>query len=426
MSSEIAIKVENLSKHYQIYNKPSDRLKQFFFQNKKLYKDFAALEKVTFTLPKGDILGVVGKNGSGKSTLLQMICGTVTPSSGTVNVSGRIAALLELGAGFNMEFTGHENIFLYASILGVSKPEIEALYDDIVAFSELGVFIFQPVKTYSSGMYVRLAFSIAVCVRPEILVIDEALSVGDGAFSRKSFNRIMDLKEQGKTILFCSHNMYQVESLCSKAIWLDHGEVKLYEAAADVVAEYNQFLDKKTEPHPSANCMESAHNSPTDKKAMQLSSDELQGTIKSTNIINIKSNRILNVRVEIDNLKEQKIATSRQSNFNVKIDFQSDINEDTPVIAICFLNDEAKCIASSGTHVDQLLITRDEKGLSSIEISYPQLPLLKGNYYIDIYLMGNDGIYIYEHNYKVYEFKVIQNDLEQGVVSMPHQWNNFK
>lgn len=197
-----------------------------FFLLKKYGRKHIALEPVSIEIKKGEVLGVIGTNGSGKSTLMQLICGVLEPSSGRVQTNGRIAALLELGAGFNPDFTGRENIFLNAAILGLSHQESNKKIDEIIKFSGVEKFIDQPVKTYSSGMYVRLAFSVATSVDPDILVIDEALSVGDGAFARKSFDRIMSLKQKGCTIVFCSHSIYQVEALCQRVLWLDKGKLQ--------------------------------------------------------------------------------------------------------------------------------------------------------------------------------------------------------
>ncbi|MGZ8193237.1 MAG: ABC transporter ATP-binding protein [Methylobacter sp.] len=192
MSAEPAIVVKNLSKHYQLYTRPHDRLKQLLCLGKRqYYREFSALHELSFEVMPGEVVGIIGRNGSGKSTLLQLVCGTLTPSTGEVSVKGRVAALLELGTGFNPEFTGRENVFMSAAIMGLSQKEIENRFDEIVDFSGIREFIDQPVKTYSSGMYVRLAFAVATSVDPDILVIDEALSVGDGAFARQSFNRVM-------------------------------------------------------------------------------------------------------------------------------------------------------------------------------------------------------------------------------------------
>lgn len=234
MSSDIAIKVENLSKCYQIYEQPRDRLKQFVMprlqrglgkQPKQYYREFWALKDVSFEVKKGETVGIIGRNGSGKSTLLQMICGTLSPTSGTINANGRIAALLELGAGFNSEFTGRENVYLNGALLGLSRSDVEERFDAIIAFADIGSFIDQPVKTYSSGMYVRLAFSIQANVDPEILIVDEALAVGDAYFVHRCMLRFNELQRSGTTILFVSHDANAVRNLCARAVWLVDGKI---------------------------------------------------------------------------------------------------------------------------------------------------------------------------------------------------------
>lgn len=235
MSSEIAIKVEGLCKAYEIYDRPADRLNQFLLprirrlfrqQSKSYYRDFWALNDVSFELKKGETVGIIGRNGSGKSTLLQMISGTLNPTSGNLTVNGRIAALLELGSGFNPEFTGRENVYMNAAILGLSRTEIDARYDEIVLFADIGDFIDQPVKTYSSGMMVRLAFAVSVCVEPDILIVDEALAVGDAVFQFKCLDRLRRLTDSGTTLLFVSHDMGMVKNFCNHVIYLQRGAVK--------------------------------------------------------------------------------------------------------------------------------------------------------------------------------------------------------
>lgn len=244
MSSDVAIKISDISKYYQIYDKPLDRLKQSVFRGrKKFYKEFKALHNVSFEVKKGETVGIVGRNGSGKSTLLQMICGTLTPTFGSISLTGRVAALLELGAGFNPEFTGRENVLMNATILGLSAEEINEKYDEIVDFSELGAFIEQPVKTYSSGMYVRLAFSVAINVDPEILIIDEALAVGDEMFQQKCYAKINSLREKGTTVLFVSHSASAIVELCSRAVLLDQGE-SVYEGEPKIaIALYHKLIN---------------------------------------------------------------------------------------------------------------------------------------------------------------------------------------
>ena len=249
------IALQGVGKTYKRFAKPSDRFWQAVWPSAlrkeangthSKSNEFVALAPLNLTVHRGEALGLIGRNGAGKSTLLQMVCGTLNPSSGSLAVNGKIGALLELGAGFNPEFTGRENVYLAAAVMGFSGAETDALYESIVAFSGIREFIDQPVKTYSSGMYVRLAFSIATSANPDILVIDEALSVGDGAFAKKSFERIMQLKAQGTTVLFCSHSMYQVESFCDRAVWLDHGQVQMEGPASKVVAAYADSLREES------------------------------------------------------------------------------------------------------------------------------------------------------------------------------------
>lgn len=240
--SDIAIKVENLSKCYQIYDQPHDRLKQFLVKGRKFYREFWALNDVSFEIRKGETVGIIGRNGSGKSTLLQMICGTLNPTSGSVQTHGRIAALLELGSGFNPEFTGRENIYMNAAVLGLSTEETDARYDRIVEFADIGSFIGQPVKTYSSGMMVRLAFSVAIHVEPDILIVDEALSVGDAYFQAKCAKMIQGIIAAGSTVLFVSHDTASVKSLCSRALLLESGRSQYLGDVNTAVEKYYSAL----------------------------------------------------------------------------------------------------------------------------------------------------------------------------------------
>ncbi|MEN8257637.1 MAG: ABC transporter ATP-binding protein [Thermodesulfobacteriota bacterium] len=255
MSSEVAIKVENISKCYQVYDKPHDRLKQSVYprlhrlvgkQSKQYFQEFWALRDVSFEIKKGATCGIIGRNGSGKSTLLQIVCGTLTPTSGTIETFGRVASLLELGAGFNIEFTGRENVYMNASILGLTKEEIDARLDDIIAFADIGEFIDQPVKTYSSGMYVRLAFSVIAHVDADILVVDEALSVGDAFFTQKCMRFLRNFRENG-TILFVSHDIAAVVALCQEAFWLNHGSVRQSGSPKEISEAYLAKLYETTQ-----------------------------------------------------------------------------------------------------------------------------------------------------------------------------------
>ncbi|CAH6927677.1 Teichoic acid export ATP-binding protein TagH [Vibrio chagasii] len=260
MSSNIAIEVKDVSKSFQVYERPIDRLKQlliprikncFGMQSTLYYRDFSALRGVSFSINKGETVGIVGRNGSGKSTILQIICGTLSANTGVVATCGRIAALLELGSGFNPEFTGRENVYMNAAILGLSREETKKKFPAIEQFADIGDFIDQPVKTYSSGMVVRLAFAVSINVDPEILIVDEALAVGDELFQRKCFSRIEEIKKQGATILFVSHSGSTIIELCDRAILMDNGEQIAIGSPKEIVNSYQKLLyapeDKKFE-----------------------------------------------------------------------------------------------------------------------------------------------------------------------------------
>ena len=224
--NEIAISVQNVSKSFRMYNSPAERMKELLHPFKKKYhKEFWALRDISLEIPRSSTLGIIGQNGSGKSTLLQIICGILQPSSGSVEVNGRISALLELGAGFNRDFTGRENVFMNGAVMGISRNEMEERFDRITEFAAIGHFIDQPVKTYSSGMYVRLAFALAINIDPDILIVDEALSVGDIKFQRKCFAKIEQFRKEGKTILFVTHSLSSVNLLCDTAVLIDKGKM---------------------------------------------------------------------------------------------------------------------------------------------------------------------------------------------------------
>lgn len=250
MEQEKVIEVKNLSKRYKLYNKLTDRVKEALnpFAT-KYHKDFYALHDVSFQVPKGQTLGVIGKNGCGKSTLLKIVTGVLTPTSGQVTANGRISSLLELGAGFNPELTGLENIYFYGIINGFKREEMDRKLDQIIEFADIGQFIGQPAKTYSSGMYVRLAFATAINIDPDVLIVDEALSVGDMRFQKKCLEKIDEFREAGKTILFCAHDMHAVGELCNRVVWLKDGQLAEIGEPAKVISSYVSMMtesDKTT------------------------------------------------------------------------------------------------------------------------------------------------------------------------------------
>lgn len=401
--SNTAIQTRKLSKCYQLYNHPKDRLKQFLWRGKrKYYRELWALRDIDFSVSEGEVVGIVGNNGSGKSTLLQLVCGTLTPTSGEISVNGRIAALLELGAGFNPEFTGRENVLMNAAIMGLSQTEITERFESIVDFSGIRDFIDQPVKTYSSGMYVRLAFSVAINVDPDILVIDEALSVGDGAFARKSFDRIMQFRKAGKTILFCSHSIYQVAALCDRAIWLDKGKIAMIGSSSDVTNQYGQTL-LDTDSHT--------------KNSTQPQPTSTQPTSNSGTA------RITDVQASVDGKSgTQLAATSQKSTLTVAVQFDFDPELPTPSLVITFSTIDGLGISSTSSYHDNVDLTHYVSQDKTIEVVFPSIPLLKGDYTLSVYLGCENAIHCYDSALNIIQLKIEQESTEQGFVMLPHYW----
>ncbi|MCC2644571.1 MAG: wzt, partial [Burkholderiales bacterium] len=296
MGRDIAIKVENLTKVYKLYSAPIDRLKEALHPFKKKYhKDFHALDNVSFTIPKGECIGVLGKNGAGKSTLLKIITGVLTPTVGKVEVNGRISALLELGGGFNPEYTGIENIYFQGNILGFERENMDAKLKEILEFADIGEFIHQPVKNYSSGMFARLAFALAINIEPEILIVDEALSVGDMFFQAKCMARMKKLMEnEHTTVLFVSHDISSIKAMCTSAVLLENGRIKMYDRADKVAEEYFALRFEAKSSQKRKNIQETNDNRVVDAQGSQpiihYSDDEFKRTSSFQRIQNGKAN----------------------------------------------------------------------------------------------------------------------------------------
>lgn len=399
-----AIRASGLSKHYTLFDRPADRLKHLLWGRWRHYgHDFWALRDVSFQVRPGEVVGVVGRNGAGKSTLLQMVCGTVAPGAGDLLVQGRVAALLELGAGFSPDFSGLENVYMNGAILGLSRAAVSERLDDILAFADIGDFIHQPVKTYSSGMFMRLAFSVATSVEPDILVIDEALSVGDGAFARKSFDRIMRLKDAGKTILFCSHSMYQVEALCARALWMDRGQLRMDGPAADVTLAYQASLNADTVTATQTGVLHPA----TQRAAV--------GTA-----------RIVGVEASIDGQPVTTPAVAVRSGSNdlsISIGFAFDPDLPVPGVAIGISDANRQTVSSVISASDGVRLTAHAPGQGKVTVQLPKLPLLKGRYHVSCFLTTEDGIHPYDLVEQAVTLDVTQSGTEQGLVQLPHQWH---
>ena len=412
-----AINAQNLGKQYVLGASPYQRLWQLLVGSSSNLSHFNALSGVDINIAQGESIGIIGQNGAGKSTLLQLLCGTLTPSTGQLEVNGQVAALLELGAGFNQDFTGRENILFSAALYGMQALHIEKHLQEIIDFADIGEFIDQPVRTYSSGMYVRLAFAIATSVKPDILVIDEALSVGDGAFSRKSFDRIMQLKESGVTLLFCSHSLFQVESLCSRCIWLHQGQVMAQGPSAEVIAKYNDWLSQQ-----------SVAKAPVNSSAQVAAIDS--ETELDPDLPNFKGSagsvRFTSLKARCDDLGGTALsARSGQSHLSVDFEFMADPQLPIPNLALVVYSADGKIVCSTGTWIDGIALTRGANGIGRASLNFPKLPLLKGQYSLTAFLMCERAVHVYEAVEHFATVQVSQPHLEQGLFSIPHQWQRI-
>jgi len=346
LSDDVVIRVDDLGKCYQIYDKPVDRLKQSIRprlkkllgrHQKQYFSEFWALKDVSFEVRKGGTVGIIGRNGSGKSTLLQIICGTLNPTIGSVTTQGRIAALLELGAGFNPEFTGRENVYMNASVLGLSNEEIDARFEDIIAFADIGDFIEQPVKTYSSGMYVRLAFAVVAHVDAEILVIDEALTVGDAVFTQKCMRFLRKFKESG-TLIFVSHDMASVLNLCEKAIWLHSGELIQSGESSKIVQDYLQYTLQEL-------------------YGQDVSLDSIDPAKSSSDVQTSESSLALSSGADIMSKDEMEATFHVKDNLSFSDGWKSGVGEILSV-AIEKVDSDARCVYRGGEKVCVVITAR--------------------------------------------------------------------
>ena len=369
---------------------------------------YTALQPVSFDILPGQSVGIVGLNGAGKSTLLQLAAGTLTPSSGQVRSQGRIAALLELGSGFNPEATGIENIFLYAATMGLTHAQVSTRLDAICAFSGLSSeHLAMPVKTYSSGMQVRLAFAVATSVEPDILIVDEALSVGDGVFAKRSFDRVMQLRENGTSLLLCSHALFHVDLFCERCLWLDQGRVRAYGATADIVPRYQEYLDS------------------LNQSTTSTATEDLPDPTGLTQAAQPELVRLVRAEVRLDGIVGQELhGHSDRSTLEVDIHLQVSTSEPSPRAAVVLSSDSGKILGSTFSAPGAIRST-DAHGHASIRCALPQLPVNKGRYRIGVYLLCASGRFVYQWVDPLAHIHLSASDSHQGAWRMPGQWQTL-
>lgn len=408
-----AIEVNNLTKIYRLYKSHKDRVKEIVSLNtKKYHHDFHALNDVSFSIKKGETVGIIGQNGSGKSTLLKIICGVTRPTGGSVKVNGRISSLLELGAGFHPDFTGRENVYMNGALMGFSKEEMERRMPEIEAFSEIGEFIEQPVKNYSSGMYVRLAFAAAINVNPDILIVDEALAVGDAGFQLKCFLKLQELQAKQTTILFVSHDMNTIKKYCSGAILLEKGQLILKGNPNEAVNHYSKIVfhgDKRDSNHKIKNHTDTQRGHLKAEKEYRYGSQE--GEILNITLLNSKGES-----TNVFNSGEKMMLT-----------YQASANQDIekPVVAMTVKDRKGQEIYSTNSYFKGIDLPKMSAG-SEMDVSFTQeLNLIPNTYFISLGFVRihNGKIVPMDRRYDVIEINIIpkDNDLSIGIVNLESQ-----
>ncbi|MEE7546084.1 ABC transporter ATP-binding protein [Xanthomonas sp. Kuri4-1] len=388
---DAAIEVVDVIKDYPIYSSPRERLMSLLKPSgDHASREFRALDGVSLVVPKGETVGIIGRNGAGKSTLLQILCGTVRPTSGTVHIRGRFAALLELGAGFNPDFSGRDNIYLSASLLGLSRKEVDDKLESIIAFADIGDFFDRPVKTYSSGMYVRLAFSVAIHTEPDVLIIDEALSVGDIRFQMKCLARIEQIRARGATILFVSHSLEQVKRFCQTALWLEGGKVKLHGEASFVADRFRDYELGKT--------------LATENSGVRTA--PVPGAIPA--------------HVETVALTTDMLAPFEPLGVDISYTV-GDEHIEGLLLGVAIKGMDGLHIFGPNTYLERVKIPTS-RGSHRVTYFIPSMPLLTGTYRVDVGLFTDKGLVCVDYLSEASVFTVAAPYFSEGVVYISHEW----
>jgi ABC-type polysaccharide/polyol phosphate transport system ATPase subunit len=401
MMRDATVEAEGLTKTYRSYATPWDRLLEGITRRRR-HREFHALEGVSFALPRGEGLALIGENGAGKSTLLKILAGITAPTGGAFKVSGKIASILELGSGFHPEFTGRQNIVLNAAMLGLTQEELGRKMPHIVAFSELGDFIDQPVKTYSTGMAMRLGFSIATQVEPDVLIVDEALSVGDGYFQKKCMDRLRVFVDSGGTLLFCSHAMYYVSAFCQRALWLRNGRVEALGPVSEVVRRYENFLVTKS----AAAAQSAAVGSAAVKSAAAV----------------LETPRALPARLGPVRLLAADLLFTQGDPWELEVEWESEDPRLAFHLGVGINRADGVEVCSFATHLDGLPPLTGERAYSA-RLAIPRLPLVKGEFTLYIFLLDEGGLHIYDQRVIQSAFNVRSPAYAFGLVHVEHAWD---
>ncbi len=406
--SGVVVKVDHVKKMYKMYDDPKDRFKEALGiggKDKVYAKNYYALDDVSFEVGKGEIVGIIGRNGSGKSTILKILTGVLNQTKGNVEVNGKVAALLELGAGFNMEYTGRRNIYLNATMMHISKNEIEQKIPDILSFADIGEFIDQPVKTYSSGMFVRLAFAVAINVDPDILIVDEALAVGDVRFQLKCMDKFSEFIDAGKTILFVTHDVNSVKRFCSRAIWLNQGKLILDGNTDEVTDRYLDFLKSEM----------------SIEQYLELDKRKTVEEVQQVDVSGIDIVKIHELHM-MDSKKNEITEIKHGQKIILKVSYLvADESIENPVLGVAIRRIDNEYICGVNTKLDKVSIPW-KKGYNRVELCYDSFDLIGGEYYFDVGIFDQAGIVNLDYSTKIMSFFVKMDYIGEGIVILNHSW----
>ncbi|EOT42441.1 ABC transporter ATP-binding protein [Enterococcus columbae] len=398
--TDYAIELKNITKTYAMYAKPTDRLKEALdLRRRSFHETFYALNDVNIHVKKGEMIGFIGENGSGKSTLLKIITGVLTPTSGEMKINGNIAALLELGSGFNPEYSGFDNIYLNGMVLGFTKEQVDEMVDDIINFADIGDHLYQPVKTYSSGMFVRLAFAVAINVDPEILIVDEALAVGDLEFQLKCMEKFTEFRNAGKTILFVSHDVNAVRRFCDRVYWLKNGVVENEGETMEVTEEYENFLKRK-----------SLKTIDREKSVVEEHS--------APEIVTVDSAVLLDEAMQPIDIVEQNSPVYVKVEYTVKDD-----SPKNPVLGIAIRTVQNHYVCGLNTLLDKTPIPW-KLGKNTFYLKYPKMALLSGEYYFDVAFFEENATVPFVYKTKYVTMFITGKYVGEGIVVLDHEWKD--
>lgn len=435
-TSEIVLKVKDVGKEYRLYASPRQRLKSLI-TGRSTHRSHWALHGVSFELQRGQCIGVIGDNGAGKSSLLKLLAGTLQPSTGSIERVGRVTAILELGAGFHPDFSGRDNLYFGGSLIGIDREEMQRLEPEIIEFCELGEALDRPVKTYSSGMSVRLAFALVTAVQPDVLIIDEALAVGDQHFQKKCVDRIMAFRNAGCTILFCSHSPYHIRHLCDLALWLDGGRVKQFGLTEPVLGAYDVHSRlRNAESMQAAGGQDGASDAPAPDNGAPLDGDDALAATNGSDAASAGrrqrngnvparddgSARILSV--DIGNLGEpQDGSYGRLSGKDlVATIVVRGRGGEQPNVGFMIEQSKGVGITSLATHEEGAAPMPLGDGLWRSVLTFPNLPLHSGDYVISAFLFDESGLVVYDEWFQFLNFNWVSPTLMPGLVKLPHHW----